>query len=178
MVMVCRTTTMNLSSPHPRIWKCNSRQKLQNVRTVFRINHQLSNDISWRPDPGASTVDAFSINWPLTYNYCFPPFCIIQKVLQKIRQDKTEAIVVIPYRTTQNWFLVLLGMLVDHSLIMTVSLSILYLSTYPTTPHPLHPKLKLLVAPILGGNKPTISYQIWPQFWNLMKKAVNKALLL
>ena len=43
-----------------------------------------------------------------------------------------------------------LGMLVDHPLIMTASLNILYLPTHPTTPHPLHPKLKLLVAHISG----------------------------
>ena len=74
-----------------------------------RINHQLSNYISWRPDPGAKAVDAFSINWSPTYNYCFPPFSIILKVLQKTQQDKAQAIVVVPYWTTQNWFPVLLG---------------------------------------------------------------------
>ena len=105
-----------------------------------RINHPLSNYISWRSDPGAQAVDAFSINCSPTYNYCFPPFSIILKVLQKIQQDKPQAIVVVPYWTTQNWFLVLLGILVDHPLIMTASLNILYLPTHPTTPHPLHLK--------------------------------------
>ena len=52
-----------------------------------RINHQLSNYISWRPEPGARAVDAFSINWSPTYNYCFPPFSIILKVLQKVQQE-------------------------------------------------------------------------------------------
>ena len=114
------------------------------------INHQLSNYISWRPNPGAKAVDAFSINWSPTYNYCFPPFSIILKFLQKIQQGKAQAIVVVPYCTTHNWFPVLLGILVDHALIMTASLNILYLPTHPTTPHPLHPKLKLLVDHISG----------------------------
>ena len=57
----------------------------------------------------------------------------------------------VPYWITQNWFPVLLGMLVDHPLIMTASLNILYLPTHPTTPHPLHPKLKILVAHIWGN---------------------------
>ena len=109
-----------------------------------RINHQLSNYTSWRPDPGAKAVDAFSINWSPNYNYCFPPFSIILKVFQKIQQDKTQVIVLVQYWATQTWFLILLGMLVDHLLIMTASLNILYLPTHPTTPHPLHPKLKLL----------------------------------
>ena len=114
-----------------------------------RINHQLSNYISWRPDPGAKAVDTFSINCSLAYNYYFPPFSIILKVLQKI-QDKAQAIVVVPYWITQNWFPVLWGMLVDHPLIMTASLNILYLPYQPTTHHPLHPKLKLLLAHISG----------------------------
>ena len=94
-----------------------------------RINHQLSNFISWRPDPLAQAVDAFFINWLPTYNYCFPPFSIILEVLQKIQEGKAQAIVVVPYWTTQNCFPVLLGILVDHPLIMTASLNILYLPT-------------------------------------------------
>ena len=115
-----------------------------------RINHQLSNYIYWRPDPGVKTVDAFSISWSTTYNYRFPTFSIILKVLQKIQQNKVQVIVVVPYWTTQSWFPVLLEMLVDHPLIMTASFNILYLPTHPTTPHSLYPKLKLLVAHISG----------------------------
>ena len=118
--------------------------KLDIDLSASRINHQLSNYISWRPDSGAKAVDAFTINWSPTYNYCFPPFSIILKVLHKIQQDKGQAIVVVPYWTTQNWFSILLGMLVDHPLIMSASLNILYLPTHPAIPHPLHPKLKLL----------------------------------
>ena len=128
------------------------------------INYQLSNYISWRPDPKAKAVDAFSVNWSLTYNYCFLPFSIILKVLQKIQQDKAQAIVVVRYWTTQNWFQVLLGMLVDHPLIMTASLNILYLPTHPTTPHPLHPKLKLLVAHISGV---TLSHKMFLKLHNI-----------
>ena len=128
----------------------NTFSKPDNDLFASRINHPLSNYISWRPDPGAQALDAFSINCSPTYNYCFPPFSIILKVLQKIQQDKPQAIVVVPYWTTQNWLLVLLGMLVDHPLIMTASLNIVCLPTHPTTPHPLHPKLKLLVAHISG----------------------------
>ena len=112
-----------------------------------KINHKLSNYISWRTDPGAKAVDAFSINWLPTYN-CFPPFSIFLKVLQKIQQDKAQTIVVVPYWTTQTWFPVFLAMLVDHPLIMTASLNILYFPVHPKTSHPLHPKLKLLVAHI------------------------------
>ena len=86
----------------------------------------------------------------LTYNYCFLRFSIILNVLQKVQQDKTQAIVVVPYWTTQNWFPVVLEMLLDHPLIITVLLNIMYFPTHPTTPQPLHPKLKLLVVHISG----------------------------
>ena len=115
-----------------------------------RRNHQLSNYVSWGLDPGAKTVDAFSINWSPTYNYCFPPFSIILKVLQKIQQNKAQALVVVPCWSTRNWLPELLGMLVDHPLIMTASLNILYLPTHPAKPHSLHPELKLLVDHISG----------------------------
>ena len=147
-----------------------------------RINHQLSNYISWRPDPGTKVVDAFSINWLPTYN-CFPSFSIILKVLQKIQQDKAQPIVVVPYWTTQNWFPVLLGMLMDHPLIMTASLNILYLLTHPTTPYPLNPKLKLLVTHIyIWGNfestnvSSTTQYIILSSYRKLTRGRYNSVL--
>ena len=42
------------------------------------------------------------------------------------------------YWITQNWFPLLLEMLVDQPLTMTASLNIFYLPIHPTTPHPLH----------------------------------------
>ena len=83
-----------------------------------------------------------------TMSYCFPPFSITLKVLENIQQDQAQAIVVVLYWNTHNWFLVLLGILVDHPLTMTASLNMLYLPTHPAIPHPLHFKLKLLVAHI------------------------------
>ena len=113
-----------------------------------RINHKLSNYISWRPDPGAKAVDAFSINWSPTNNYCFPTFSIILKVLQKIQKDKAQAIVVVPYWTTQSWFPVLLGMLVDHPLLMTASLNILHHPTHP----PSASQVKASSGSLIWGN--------------------------
>ena len=50
------------------------------VLFASKINHQLSNYIPWRPNPGAKAIDTFSINSSPTYNYCVPPFSIILKV--------------------------------------------------------------------------------------------------
>ena len=148
MGMGCRsrTTNMDFSSTHHKIWKLNSTEKLQKcingpqngnllrMRSycqkcwfdLFRSNFQLPCCIYWRLKPRVQVVHAFSLNCAKTYNYCFPPFSIIMKVLQKIQQNKAQAIVPVPFWITQNWFPVLLGMLVDHPLIMTALLKNLY----------------------------------------------------
>ena len=46
-----------------------------------------------QPDSGAFVIDAFAVDqgdYPLIY--CFPPFSLIGRVLQKIEQDQTEAV--------------------------------------------------------------------------------------
>jgi len=53
-----------------------------------RINTQLSVFASFRPDPEATLVNAFTIDWNKLCIYCFPPFSCILRVIQKITQDK------------------------------------------------------------------------------------------
>ena len=67
-----------------------------------RINHQIDRYISWKPDPKALGIDAFSIKWNTELYYIFPPFSLIGKVTAKIYRDKTKAIVVIPKWLTEH----------------------------------------------------------------------------
>ena len=53
-----------------------------------RINCQLPTYVSWRPDPHACDIDAFSISWAQGFLYAFPPFSQVGRVLQKIVQDQ------------------------------------------------------------------------------------------
>ena len=47
-------------------------------------------------------------------DYIFsPPFCLISKVLQKIETDKANAIVIVPFWTTQPWWGKLIRLLTD-----------------------------------------------------------------
>ena len=70
-----------------------------------RINHQLETYVSWRPDPGAAYIDAFTIDWKRFSNgFAFPPFCLITRCLQKIVQDRATIILVVPLWPTQAWF--------------------------------------------------------------------------
>ena len=73
-------------------WKLNVKvfNKLQEIRGPFlldlfasRISHQLPTYISWLPDPEAWKTNAFSINWDLEGIYCFPPLCLIARILHR-----------------------------------------------------------------------------------------------
>ena len=50
-----------------------------------RINKQFDQYVSYRPDPLASYIDAFTISWAETKFYCFPPFSCILTAGIKIR---------------------------------------------------------------------------------------------
>ena len=64
-----------------------------------RNNAQLQKFMSWKPDPQAHGIDAFSFDWARYNPYIFPPFSLVTSVLQKLRQDKVETAIVV----TPNW---------------------------------------------------------------------------
>ena len=79
-----------------------------------RVNHQTRAYASWKPDPHASYVDAFSVSWSqFTNSYMFPPFCLVGRCLQKLVLEQATAIIIVPLWTTQTWFTNLLSLLVD-----------------------------------------------------------------
>ena len=49
----------------------------------------------WKPDPGASHIDAFSKCWNGKFVYLFPTFCLISRCLQKLEIDQTNAALLI-----------------------------------------------------------------------------------
>ena len=69
-----------------------------------QLNKKLPQYASWKPDPQAFAVDAFSLNWTTQSLYHFPPFSFLTKVLQKIQEDIAERIVVVPFWPTQPWY--------------------------------------------------------------------------
>lgn len=50
-------------------------------------NAQLEIFFSWRPDPHAVAVDALSQPWSTHRPYLFPPFSLIGRCLQKLREE-------------------------------------------------------------------------------------------
>lgn len=71
-------------------------------------NAQLKSFVSWRPQPNAMAVNAFSLNWSGFRGYLFPPFSLISRCVDKIRRDKANVVMVCPVWPTQPWFPVLL----------------------------------------------------------------------
>jgi hypothetical protein len=69
-----------------------------------RTNNQLPRYFSWRPDPGATAIDAIAQSWLHLFGYAFPPFALIGRVLCKMRQDRAELILIAPWWPSQTWW--------------------------------------------------------------------------
>lgn len=121
-----------------------------------RLNKKCDNYVSWKPDPGACSIDAFCQKWNSQRFYAFPPFCVIMKCLSKIFDDKAEGIIIVPLWFTQAWFPKLLKMLIDTPVILP--LNVLYLP-YSTKRHPLKEKLRLMACLVSGNSTKAAEFQ-------------------
>lgn len=81
-----------------------------------RANTKCRTYVSWKRDPGAIAVDAFTIPWKSYFFYAFPPFSILLKVLQKIKSERSRGILVVPFWKAQLWFSVFESMLTTDPL--------------------------------------------------------------
>ena len=115
-----------------------------------RLDKQFPRYISFRPDPGAYLVDAFSAQWNKLNGYYFPPFSLIPRVLQKLEQDKATGIVVIPRWPTQVWYSMAMRMLISCPVLLQHNARLLLLPRHPQKVHPLHKKLDLLICHLSG----------------------------
>ena len=124
-----------------------------------RLNHQLKPYIAYRPDPGALAVNAFHISWKEYTFYAFPPFCIIQRGLQKINIDQATGIIIVPNWPTQTWWPYLMSMLINYPIILPRKTRTLFLPAQPQEIHPLHTKLELLACHLSGTSCLTKEFQ-------------------
>ena len=80
-------------------------------------NTLLLQFISPIPEPLALAVDALSQDWQGRSMYTFPPFPLLNKVIQKLRAtQEAEVILVAPWWPSQLWFPHMLRLCVDHPL--------------------------------------------------------------
>lgn len=113
-----------------------------------RANNKCPKYVSWRPDPDALSVDAFTIPWNQYFFYAFPPFAIILRVLQKIRSEKSCGIVVVPLWPAQPWYPLFKSLLISELVILEPNDNLLFSTN--RQPHPLRKKLTL-AAGICSG---------------------------
>ena len=123
-----------------------------------RLNAQLQIYVSWKPDPKASFIDAFSIDWSNFLFYAFPPYCLISRCLQKVIQDQATGIIVVPFWPTQPFFSVLLSLLVAVPQILGVTRHNL-IHPMLSSPHPLVGHLNLLVCKVSGDRYASLTFR-------------------
>ncbi|KAJ8949104.1 hypothetical protein NQ317_004198 [Molorchus minor] len=113
-----------------------------------RINTKCAKYVSWGPDPDSWAVDALTLNWRDFKFYAFPPFILLDRVLEKIRDEKTTGIVVAPYWPSAPWFPLYHNLLTTDPIIISPRADMLL---SPFRQHPLDNSLSL-IAGILWWN--------------------------
>ena len=82
-----------------------------------RINTQLKKFVSFKNDPEALYINAFTISWKHLAFYIFPPFNLVLKCLNKIIMDNAEGLIVIPRWKSQPFYSLALRMSIGSPLI-------------------------------------------------------------
>ncbi len=124
-----------------------------------KINKQLPKYVSWRPDCKAYDIDAFTFTWDSDY-FIFPPFSLIGSVLKKLAADRGKATLIAPLWTTQYWFPMVLGMLMDNPVLLPRKhKNILGLPQSPEVRHPLVKSLNLTAFRISGNPSDLKAFQ-------------------
>jgi hypothetical protein len=114
-----------------------------------RINTQLTRFCAYRPDPEAEIIDAFSFAWDDIKFYAFPPFNCINRVLQKVIQDRATGILIVPDWPTQMWYHMFQELVIIYYILPPRS-RMLYLPNNQEAVHPLESQLTLKAALISG----------------------------
>ena len=73
-----------------------------------RISKQLPRYFSWKPDPHEETIDAFTQVWLGLRDFANPPWSLIGRCIQQIKQQKAIIVLVSPLWPSQPWFSALL----------------------------------------------------------------------
>lgn len=113
-----------------------------------RLNAKCSLYVSWKRDPNAYNIDAFTLNWKNYFFYCFPPFSLILKCLRKIINDQASGIIVVPYWPSQAWYPLFLELQCSDPIYFPPSYDLLH-SPF-STQHPLWRSLTLVSCHLSG----------------------------
>ena len=149
-------------------WKLNP-GVFENISKIFgpfdidlfasRINFQIKPYASWKSDPDALFINAFNQNWEQFYSYCFPPFALIPQILQKLRQEKGDMCIIIPFWENQPFFSMIGSMLTEYPVLLSPKNYILLHPTDREVHHPLEKSLNLTACRLSGNNYKTRVFQ-------------------
>ena len=123
------------------------------------ISYQFHTYFSYKADPKAKVVDSFTVSWHSLKFYAFPPFSVISRTLKKIKAEKADVILVVPYWPNQAWFPVLLKMLIDIPVLITSTKNLLKLPQYPELVHPMCRKIDIVVCHLAGSSQKAMKFQ-------------------
>lgn len=118
-----------------------------------RINAKCEKYVSWRRDPYAYNIDAFTLDWQPFFFYAFPPFALILKILNKIISDGATGILVVPHWPSQPWYPLFKSLCTSEMMIFPPNKYLLS-STFRNV-HPLHRQLSL-AASIVSASRSSI----------------------
>jgi len=113
-----------------------------------RLNNQLDQYISYKPDPNCVAVDAFTTSWKTLKFYAFPPFICLPRVIQKICNDQAIGILVVPDWPNQPWYSQFMNIVIEK-IYVSPRMDLLQLPQKQAK-HPLHKTLGLQVAIVSG----------------------------
>lgn len=123
-----------------------------------RTNCQLNKFVSWKPQPDAFAIDAFTLDWQPYNSYMFPPFSLLPRVLQKLSADKATSVVILPNWPTQTYYATAMNMLIQDPVYIRKSRSLLEIPDSKQI-HPLWNKLTLLGCHLSGDQSRVKDYQ-------------------
>ena len=121
-----------------------------------RLNNKLLRYASWFPDPTCEIVDAFTIKW-VGFNYIFPPFVLISRILAKIQAEEAQALLIVPGWTTQSWFPLFMNLLTSQIIVLPPG--VVRLPWNPMKCHPIQDRLHLIAATVSGSSMNTLKFR-------------------
>ena len=109
---------------HPNLFRLIDRiwgpHHIDRFASITSTQIPMYNSLYW--DPQTSGVDALSqTNWGTMNNFVNPPFALIPRILNIIREQKAVATLIAPKWVGQPWYQQLTGMLIDQPIRLPIS---------------------------------------------------------
>ena len=134
-----------------------------------RLNAKLPCYCAWKPDPQASYIDAFSVQWSdFACIYLFVPFSLVGRVLHHFLHlpRTTHAILIAPMWKTSPWYTLALNYLIRQPIVLRVKPNFLTLEHDKSKVHPLANKLKLLALGLSNSSTEAKAFrERFPKLW-------------